>query len=462
MTKHSLTLCMIVRDEEETIGRAIKSALAVVDEVVVVDTGSTDNTRLIVEGYGARVIDVAWSDDFSAARNAGLSAAYGDWILILDADEVLDSIRPIEMGGYLSDPEAIAYYVRIRNEVHGRQTTVYDKVRLFRNHPEIRYRYPIHEQITPAILSVAAKIGGEFKPSSITVTHHGTEQREERGKRARNQRLLSRAIESYPEEPYFRYQLACEMAAYLEETVLPIKGFSRMLDELEQAVAQVAQTPVDGKVHLGYGPDLYARLATALMAAGRREEALVVVEEGLDRFGASSLLRFTHGVALYRASLGGNEREERLDLAREQLDAMIEQRSDLEPAPISAAYFSLYPLRFLGLVALECGEIEQAREYFRQSLEIDPSYTGGLCGLGRVAANEGRQREALQIYLRALSINEHEVEAWIEGARLLIEMGFQDNARSWLQRLHRALPEHPGLVELLKQVSLDRELVGQS
>jgi glycosyltransferase involved in cell wall biosynthesis len=75
MTKHSLSLCMIVKDEEETIGRAIKSALAVVDEVVVVDTGSTDNTRLIVEGYGARVVDFPWCDDFSAAHRLSRPAS---------------------------------------------------------------------------------------------------------------------------------------------------------------------------------------------------------------------------------------------------------------------------------------------------------------------------------------------------------------------------------------------------
>ena len=80
MHRNSISLCMIVRDAEETVGRAIKSALAVVDEVVVVDTGSADNTRLIVEGYGARVVEHDWNDDFAAARNAGIEAATGSWI----------------------------------------------------------------------------------------------------------------------------------------------------------------------------------------------------------------------------------------------------------------------------------------------------------------------------------------------------------------------------------------------
>ena len=72
MKRNTVSLCLIARDEEATIGMAIKSVLALVDEVIVVDTGSQDNTRIIAEGYGAKVFDVPWTDDFSAARNACL------------------------------------------------------------------------------------------------------------------------------------------------------------------------------------------------------------------------------------------------------------------------------------------------------------------------------------------------------------------------------------------------------
>ena len=75
MKRKTVSLCLIARNEEATIGMAIKSVLALVDEVIVVDTGSDDNTRIIAEGYGARVLDVAWEDDFAAARNAALAEA---------------------------------------------------------------------------------------------------------------------------------------------------------------------------------------------------------------------------------------------------------------------------------------------------------------------------------------------------------------------------------------------------
>ena len=453
MQKNSLSLCMIVKDAEETVGRAIKSALAVVDEVVVVDTGSSDNTRLIVEGYGARVVDHPWNDDFSSARNAGLAAAYGDWILVLDADEVLESIRPVEVGRLLSDDEAIAYYARIRNEVRDRATTVYDKVRLFRNHPEIRYRYPIHEQITPAIASVAQRNGGRFLPSPLSVVHHGSVDREDQGKKARNQRLLHRAIEQYPDEPYFHYQLACEMAVHLEELVLPVKGFTVMLEHLQNSAKQVRRMDERRRQHLGYGADLYARLVGCLLACERTEDALSAAHEGVESFGDASSLRFSLARAeLQRAAeLGRSPEAQQLrDDAEKRLHQMLDRAGDLEPAPISGAYFSVYPHRHLGLLALQRGELEGAREHFRQALSADPDYTGALCGMARVAMAEGRAKDALQIYLKALTVNETEVDAWIGGAEVLLGLGFDDNARSWLQKLAIFLPEHPGVARMIE------------
>ena len=462
MQKNSLSLCMIVKDAEDTVGRAIKSALAVVDEVVVVDTGSTDNTRLIVEGYGARVVDHPWNDDFSAARNAGLAAAYGDWILILDADEVLESIRPVEIGRLLADENAVAYFARIRNEVQGRATTVYDKVRLFRNHPDIRYRYPIHEQVTPAISQVAQRTGGEFLPSPLSIVHYGCTDRDEKGKKSRNQRLLHRAIDQFPDEPYFRYQLACEMAVHLEEQVLPVKGFGRMLRELRLAVEQVRDFDERRHTHLGYGPDLYARAAAAELAGGDPDRALAVCQEGADRFGDASLLRFTRGRALLTKA-GTAEGETAATLRREGvacMRAMLEHDAELEPAPISHAYFTTYPRRYLGLAALAEGDRDVAGAQFRTALETDPDYTGALCGLARVAEREGRVKDALQIYLKALSINENEVDAWVGGSEVLIGLGYHDNARSWLQKLSAFLPEHPRVRELLEQLEPEPAEVG--
>ncbi len=90
--KGTLSLCMIVKNEEENIGRCLASVKPVVDEMIVVDTGSTDRTIDIAKAFGAQVYDFEWTNNFAEARNFSLSKAAGDWILVLDADEVISSL----------------------------------------------------------------------------------------------------------------------------------------------------------------------------------------------------------------------------------------------------------------------------------------------------------------------------------------------------------------------------------
>ena len=84
-----LSVCMIVKNEEKTLARCLYSIKDIADEIVVVDTGSTDKTTDIAQEFGAKVFSLDWKDDFSAARNFSLEKATGAWILIIDADEVL-------------------------------------------------------------------------------------------------------------------------------------------------------------------------------------------------------------------------------------------------------------------------------------------------------------------------------------------------------------------------------------
>ena len=88
--KTEVSLCMIVKNEEHNIARCISSVKDVVDEIVVVDTGSCDNTLTIAQSFGAKVFSCPWEDNFSIPRNVSLEHALGEWILMLDADEQLD------------------------------------------------------------------------------------------------------------------------------------------------------------------------------------------------------------------------------------------------------------------------------------------------------------------------------------------------------------------------------------
>jgi len=87
----TISLCMIVKDEEQTISKCLESVKSVVDEIIIVDTGSTDATKEIVKKYDAKVYDFQWIEDFSAARNFAFSKATKEYILWLDADDIIDT-----------------------------------------------------------------------------------------------------------------------------------------------------------------------------------------------------------------------------------------------------------------------------------------------------------------------------------------------------------------------------------
>src|SRR5208282_6889122 len=145
-----LSLCMIVRNEEPLLPGCLESVRGVVDEIVAVDTGSSDATPEIVRTHGGLLLRHTWRDDFSAARNVSLDGATGDWILCMDADERL---RPEEHGRLrrLIERSASedAFLVPIRSETPtGVQLT--RGHRLFRNRKGIRFSGRIHEQISPS------------------------------------------------------------------------------------------------------------------------------------------------------------------------------------------------------------------------------------------------------------------------------------------------------------------------
>jgi O-antigen biosynthesis protein len=177
-TGSTVSLCMIVKNEEKDLARCLRSAKPVVHEMVIVDTGSSDRTRQIATVFGARVLDFEWTDDFSKARNVSLAQATGNWILILDADEVLspdthDAFRSLVRG---RPTQPVAYSIRTRNYTHNPNTIGWianrnefpeeegsgwfpsDKVRLFPNDARIIFANSVHELVEPSLIEAGVKI----------------------------------------------------------------------------------------------------------------------------------------------------------------------------------------------------------------------------------------------------------------------------------------------------------------
>jgi glycosyltransferase involved in cell wall biosynthesis len=150
LPKPLISLCMIVRDEAQRLPRCLASAKPYVDEMVVVDTGSQDETVAIAEQYGATVSGFQWCDDFAAARNYSLSLATGQWILLLDADEEL-VVEDQNFRQYLTDDAPASVYALVRDDLYeSDQIMGGAHLRLFRNQSGLHYVGSYHEQLQVA------------------------------------------------------------------------------------------------------------------------------------------------------------------------------------------------------------------------------------------------------------------------------------------------------------------------
>lgn len=195
MTAPTLSLCMIVRNEEAALPRCLSSARHVVDEMIVVDTGSTDHTAALAETFGARVERFEWCDDFSAARNASLGYASGDWIFYLDADEEL--VDPGRLRELVAEPGVDAWLLRVEH-LHERGMFHSDECRLFRR--GFAFEGYVHA-------SVAVPPGATCRVlPEVLIRHHGFHRDviTGRNKQERSARLAAREAARAPDDPVAR------------------------------------------------------------------------------------------------------------------------------------------------------------------------------------------------------------------------------------------------------------------
>ncbi|MBO8130490.1 MAG: glycosyltransferase [Candidatus Marinimicrobia bacterium] len=204
--RQTLSLCMIVRNEEHVIEDCLRSVAGIVDQIVVVDTGSTDTTIDICKKFGAEVYRFRWVDDFSKARNESIKYAKGDWILWMDADERLDPGSINELKKLLKyEKIPVAYKVSIKNFKADGSFYFSDAHRLFNNNRGISFYGPIHEQVSPSIIAMK----GELRNSNVLIVHLGYSYKGERAekKRERNKKLLLKYVEKDPKNAYAHYTL---------------------------------------------------------------------------------------------------------------------------------------------------------------------------------------------------------------------------------------------------------------
>ena len=199
-----LAATLIVKDEERVLDACLASIAPVVDEIVVVDTGSSDGTVAIAERHGARIHHHAWTGDFAAARNLALDGTECDWILYIDADETLAPITRGEVEALLVPADEVAFRILLKPDS---KSTPYREYRLWRHDPRIRFEGVIHEKVVPSIERVAEEDGRGIGTADLLLVHVGYEG-DQTHKHRRNLPLLRRQLEHEPENLFNLHHLA--------------------------------------------------------------------------------------------------------------------------------------------------------------------------------------------------------------------------------------------------------------
>jgi tetratricopeptide (TPR) repeat protein len=290
----TVSLVMIVRDEEHCLGRCLDSVDGVVDDLVVVDTGSTDSTVQIARDAGARVLHEPWRDDFAAARNVGLAAATGKWILHLDADEELDATARTRLRDTLRRAgSAAAIRLTIRNLLPDDELQAFvdaPNVRLFRNRSAHRYEGRVHEQILEPVLRAGGRV---VDAPGLRIVHHGYRTDRVQGGRSRserNLRLLGLAALDHPDDPAVLAPLGKQLAelghhAEARDTLLAALA----LDERARRLPPIARA----EVHVFVGQ--------LLLNEERYNEAANQARASLERHPGNLLALRVLGLALFRS-----------------------------------------------------------------------------------------------------------------------------------------------------------------
>ncbi len=225
----TVTLSMIVKNEENYLRECLESVKDIVDEIIIVDTGSTDSTIQIATEFDAKIYHFKWINDFSAARNFALSKSTGDWILYLDADERLNSNSKDELSQLIKSNEKLGINCIINNlDDYKNSPKLMKYIRLFRNNEKIKFTNKAHEQIEPSLYSNNYKIIN----STIEIIHHGYNVPEEElmMKASRNLELL---LIDYIESPtsYLAFQIA-NSYSILEDIENSILYYRKALEDI--------------------------------------------------------------------------------------------------------------------------------------------------------------------------------------------------------------------------------------
>ncbi|KOP26527.1 glycosyltransferase [Hapalosiphon sp. MRB220] len=381
---------MIVKDEEKALPKCLGSVKNVVDEIIVLDTGSSDRTVHIAQKFGAKVHEFAWCNDFSAARNAALKYVTGDWVLVLDADERLTQKIVPQLQEAIYREEYLLINL-VRQEVGAVQSPYSLVSRLFRNHPDVYFSRPYHALVDDSVTEILSK-----EPQwqvgylqGVAILHSGYEKDaiNQNNKHAKALAAMEEFLATHPDDPYVCSKLG---ALYVETGKIP-EG----VELLARGV-----TTVEDNYDILY--ELYYHLGIAY----------------------SRLQNFKQAVAHYQAAI----------------------KLPIYPMLKLGAYNNL------GNLLKTAGDLNNAKIAYEKTLKIDPNFATGHYNLGMTLKAMGLYTDAIACYQKAIGINPNYADAYQNLGVVLLKVGnFQASLAAFSRAIALHEKNNPQEAQRLRQ-----------
>lgn len=373
MADLKLSLCMIVKDEEACIRRCLDSVKDVADEIVVVDTGSSDRTIGICRSYGAAIYPYKWNDSFADARNESLAHASGDFILWMDADEALDPVQGKRLKAHLADRTASLFYLHLINYLgdHEDPDNTYHiaHARLFRNGIGFRFQFNIHETLNLGE-TLPEMTWSEIPVLPVQIHHYGylSDYTERKHKSERNLRLLLKEWNQEDHSPWVEYHIASEYAR--------IGRYEESFAMVNAAIAAFLQA---GRMP----PSLLYKLKYSnLIALGSIDGAWPAIDKAIKLYPDYVDLHFYKGVIFYLKQWYAR--------ALAVFDRCLEMGEGNIRHLVLKGTGSFHAWYYKGLCYERLGSLDQAEQAYAAALRLAPGYTIASDALFRLRGEDNR------------------------------------------------------------------------
>jgi GT2 family glycosyltransferase/glycosyltransferase involved in cell wall biosynthesis/2-polyprenyl-3-methyl-5-hydroxy-6-metoxy-1,4-benzoquinol methylase len=434
-----LSVCVITKNEERFIDQCLKSIRAIATQIVVVDTGSTDRTIEIARSHEAEVWPLEWSDDFSAARNAALAHATGDWVLILDADEELPAEQHANLRNDLKYGNALACRLPLVNQ--GQEGGRCFVPRLFRNAPGLHFSGRVHEQVFTSLIPHCKQWGMETRLGTAQLLHHGYSEEviKERSKAERNLRLLTRAVAEMPKEPNLFLNLGLELV----RSGRPAEALGRY-----RQAFQLVSSKAPSELLPEFREGLFTQYTAQLYQQRQYEEVLRILNTPLAKSGGlTASLHFAAALAHYELK---QYRE-----AATHLRQCLAKRGEPTLSPINTDILTAAPAHCLALALALSGDMKGAQAAFESALKEKRGVEKVKLDYAKFLAGEDRAVEALQTLYELIGENSTDLAAWKLGGQIALgRPEMLEFAMDWTSEAIKYLSESKEILALRAEALL--------